>query len=301
MQQWARRAIGTGRATTRPEAPARGRADGGEQPGEQAPASADGRAASGRAGLLTPLLSLLSFAGLIYALWEAASRAGLAPIYVLPTPLQVAREGAAELADGTLLANAVVTLQEALGGFVLAAIVAGIGGYAIARVRLLEVLLAPLIAASQAVPVIAVAPIILLLLGGGWLPKVIICAVIVVFPLLISVITGLRGVERDYHDVARVFGASWLQTLVLVDLPLAAPVLLSGLKLGLTLSITGAVVSEIAGVGADSGLAYAIASAGGNFVAAPKYVALIALILLSISLFGFVTLLERILLRWRDA
>jgi len=251
------------------------------------------------ARVFLPLFSLLLFAGLIYAVWETVSRAGLVDAYILPAPAQVAQEFWIELTDGTLPTNAAVTLQEALSGFALAAVIAGVGGYVIAHVRPLEALAAPFIAASQAVPVVAVAPLLILLLGGGLWSKTIICAVVVVFPLLITVVTGLRGVERDYHDVARVFGASRLQTITLVELPLAAPTLLSGLKLGLTLSIIGAVVGEF--VQADSGLGFLINSASGNFVAAPKYAALIALILLSIALFGFVTLLERIILRWRDA
>ena len=166
-------------------------------------------------------------------------------------------------------------MQEALGGFALAAVVAAGLGYAIAHVRPLEALVAPFIAASQAIPAIAIAPIIILLLGTGLLPKVIICAVVVIFPLLITAVTGLRGVGRDYHDVARVFGASRLQTLLKVELPLAAPTLLSGLKLGLTLSIVGAVVGEF--VAADRGLGFMLNSAIGNFEATTRYVALIAL------------------------
>ena len=252
-----------------------------------------------RAGVALPVFSLLLFAGLLYAVWELLSLARVVPDFILPTPLQVAQDFGLELSRGDLLANAGVTLQEALGGFALAAVVAGVLGYVIAHLRPLEVLVAPFIAASQAVPVVAVAPIIILLLGAGLLPKVLICAVVVVFPLLITVVTGLRGVGRDYHDAARVFGASRLQTLLLVELPLAAPTLLGGLKLGLTLSIMGAVVGEF--VAADSGLGFMISNAVGNFEASTRYVALIALAILSITLFGLVTLLERTLLRWQDA
>jgi NitT/TauT family transport system permease protein len=250
-------------------------------------------------GVALPVVSLLLFAGLLYAVWEVISLARVVPAFILPTPLQVAQDFGLELSRGDLLANAGVTLQEALGGFALAIALAGVLGYAIAYLRPLEVLVAPFLAASQAIPVVAVAPIIILLLGAGLRPKVLICAVVVVFPLLITVVTGLRSVGRDYHDVARVFGASRLQTLVLVELPLAAPTLLSGIKLGLTLSIMGAVVGEF--VAADSGLGFMINSAVGNFQASPRYVALIALAILSITLFGLVTLLERILLRWQDA
>jgi NitT/TauT family transport system permease protein len=249
-------------------------------------------------GVVLPVFSLLLFVGLLYATWELISLAHVVPDFILPAPLQVAQDFGLELSRGNLLANAGVTLQEALGGFALAAALAGVLGYAIAYLRPLEVLVAPFLAASQAIPVVAVAPIIILLLGAGLLPKVLICAVVVVFPLLITVVTGLRSVGRDYHDVARVFGASRLQTLLLVELPLAAPTLLGGLKLGLTLSIMGAVVGEF--VAADSGLGFMINSAVGNFEVSTRYVALIALAILSIALFGLVTLLERILLRWQD-
>jgi len=304
MQQRARHDGWTGRrpptsamAVARVDLPTEGEGNHPKQTRHDNGAPARTHKLSARAFL--PLFSLLLFTGLIYALWEAVSRAGLVDSYILPAPAAVAQEFWIELTDGTLPANAAVTLQEALSGFALAAVIAGVAGYVIAHVRPLEALAAPFIAASQAVPVVAVAPLLILLLGGGLWSKTVICAVVVVFPLLITVVTGLRGVERDYHDVARVFGASRLQTITLVELPLAAPTLLSGLKLGLTLSIIGAVVGEF--VQADSGLGFLINSASGNFVAAPKYAALIALILLSITLFGCVTLLERIVLRWRDA
>ena len=245
-----------------------------------------------------PLGSLLLFAGLIYGVWEAVSRVGLVPNYVLPVPLQVAQELGDELASGALLANAAVTLQEALGGVLLAAVVAGISGYAIAHVRPLELVAAPFIAASQAVPVVAVAPLIILLFGGGLWPKAIICAVVVVFPLLITVVTGLRGVERDYHDVARVFGASRLQTLWYLELPLAAPVLFSGLKIGLTLSLTGALVGEF--LAADAGLGFMINTANSGSDAAKSFVGLITTVLLSVFLFGLVTIAERTTVRWLD-
>lgn len=268
-------------------------------PGRDAAAATDRTRRRALVALVAlPLGSLLLFASLIYAVWETVSLTGLAPAYIVPTPLQVAREGAAELADGTLLANAATTLQEALGGFALAAVVAAVGGYAIAHVRPLELIAAPFVAASQAVPVVAVAPLIILLLGTGLRAKVAICAVVVVFPLLIATITGLRGVGRDYHDVARVFGASRLQTLWYVELPLAAPVLFGGLKLGLTLSIIGAVVGEF--VSANSGLGFLVNSGIANFDKAAAYTALIALVALSIALYTSVTLLERIALRWQN-
>ncbi len=250
------------------------------------------------ATFLTPLLSLGLFAGLIYAVWEAVCLAGVAPVYILPTPLTVAQEFAYELGSGDLLSNAGVTLQEVLCGFAIAVGIAGVCGYVIAHVRLLDALVTPFIAASQAVPIQAVAPIIILLLGVGLAPKVFISALIAVFPMLINTITGLRGVGRDYHDVARVFGASRLQTLWYLELPLASPVLFSGLKIGLTLSLTGALVGEF--LAADAGLGFMINTANSGSDVARAFVGLIATVFISVFLFGLVTIVERTTVRWLD-
>ncbi len=263
----------------------------------EAPPGRMGRGMGAVVGL--PLLSLLLFACLIYAVWEAVSLAGLFPAFTLPSPLQVAQDAGVEISSGVLLANTLTTLGEALGGFAIAAVIAGGCGYAIAHVRPLEILAAPFIAASQGIPSVAIAPIIFLLLGQGVSFKIVVCATVVFFPLLVSTVTGLRGVEREYHEVARVFGASRRQTLLMVELPLAAPALLSGLKIGLTLSIIGAVVGEF--ISANSGLGFMINTSISTFEVAPRYVALITLAVLSIALFGLITLVERIALQWRDA
>jgi NitT/TauT family transport system permease protein len=154
------------------------------------------------------------------------------------------------------------------------------------------------VAAIQGIPAVAIAPIILLLFSGSLLPKVIICAVVVLFPLLVTTITALKGVGSDYLDVARVFGASRLQTLLAVQLPLAAPVLLAGIKLGVTLSITGAVVAEF--VASDAGLGFMVNTAVNSFEVSTRYVAVLTLATLSAILFGTFTLIERIVEQWVD-
>ncbi|GAC1323701.1 MAG: ABC transporter permease [Chloroflexota bacterium] len=244
------------------------------------------------------LSSALFCIGVLYLVWEGAVLARALPTIVLPTPLQVVHTFGTELTSGDLVTNIGVTLREALGGFALATIVAGGVGYVIAHARPLEFLLAPFVAASQGIPAIAIAPIVILLLGTGLWPKVVICAVVVVFPLLVTTVTGLRGIGREYLDVARVFGASRRQILRYVELPLAAPVLLSGIKLGLTLSITGAVVSEF--VASDAGLGFMVNTAINTFEVSTRYVALITLAALSASMFGLVTLCERVVQQWQE-
>jgi NitT/TauT family transport system permease protein len=245
---------------------------------------------------LTAGLSLLVCVALLLVVWELVCLAGTFPSIVLPAPLQVAQSFGTELQTGDLLDNTWVTLEEAGCGFAAAALVAGIVGYSVVRLRPLELLLTPFVAASQGIPAVAVAPIILLLLPGTLLPKVVICATVVVFPLLVSTITALRGVGRDYLDVARVFGASRRQTLWHVELPLAAPVLLAGIKLGLTLAITGAVVGEF--VASDAGLGFMVNTAINSFDVSTRYVAVITLAALSATLYGLVTLAERMVQQW---
>ncbi len=252
-----------------------------------------------RDGFLANVVApLLTIAALLVA-WEAVRRVGAYPAFILPAPGAVAQRLGQVWADGTLPRNMWVTLSEAGSGFGIALAAALALGYALAKTPLLEVVATPLIAASQAVPAVAIAPLLVLWLGTGIAPKVAIVAVIVFFPLLVTTIAGLRGIERSLLEVARVFGATRWQTLWRVELPLAAPSLLSGLKLGLTLALTGAVVGEF--VGADSGLGYLITwSRESAFDTSLLFAALIILMVLSTVLYGAVSILERIVLQWRD-
>lgn len=221
------------------------------------------------------------------------------PLLVLPTPLQVFQAFGPLLSSGVLLSNAWVTLREALGGFILAVFVAAVAGYLIAHVRALELLVAPFVAASQSIPAVAIAPIVILVLGSGIWPKVMISALVALFPLLITTVTGLRNVGRDYREQALIDGASRLQLLRYVELPLASPELVSGLKLGLTLSITGAIVGEF--LGADAGLGFMLNAAINTFDVSTRYVVLITLAVVSMTLFSLITVFERIVRQWVDA
>ncbi len=246
-------------------------------------------------GAIAPVIT----GALVVGVWEGVRRLGNYPSFILPSPVAVAIRLSEAWVDGTLPRNMLVTLNEASVGFGIALAGALVLGYILAKVAFLEVLVAPLIASSQAVPAVAIAPLLVLWLGVGIAPKVAVVTVIVFFPLLVTTISGLRGVEKDMLEVARVFGASRRQIFWYVEIPRAAPALLSGLKLGLTLSITGAVVGEF--IAADSGLGYLINwSREGSFDTSLLFASLLVLMLLSSVLYGAVSLLERIVLRWRD-
>jgi NitT/TauT family transport system permease protein len=229
--------------------------------------------------------------------WEAIARLGNYPEFVLPRPGVVFSRAKDMLADGTLTSNAWVTLQEAGIGFAIALAIALPLGYLIAHAPLLERLVAPVIAASQAVPIIALAPLLYLWLSNGMLPKIAASAVVVVFPLLVNTITGIRGVAKEYHEVARVFGAYWWERIFLVEVPLAAPVLLGGIKLGFTLSLTGAVVGEF--LGADQGLGFLLNFYQENLDTPALFATLLGLAVIGITLYSLVSMLERIVNRWQ--
>jgi NitT/TauT family transport system permease protein len=124
-----------------------------------------------------------------------------------------------------------------------------------------------------------------------------VCAVIVVFPLLVSTVTGIRSVAKEYLEVAHVFGAPWWEQVLRVEVPLAAPVLLSGIKLGITLALTGAVVGEF--VASDQGLGYLLTFARQNFDTPLLYATLLVLAAIGIALYSFISFLERIVAQWQ--
>jgi NitT/TauT family transport system permease protein len=134
-------------------------------------------------------------------------------------------------------------------------------------------------------------------LDTGLQPKVAVCAVIVFFPLLVTTITGIRGVPREYREVAAVFGAPWWETVTRVELPLAAPVLLGGAKLGLTLSLTGAVVGEF--VSSSQGLGFLVNFYGENQDTTSVFAALVALGALAIVLYTAVSIAEKVVAGWQ--
>lgn len=231
------------------------------------------------------------------ALWEAAARLSGLPAYILPGPGAVARRLGTVLADGWLLRHTAVTLGEVLGGLALGLVVATTLGYLIAKSPLLERVLTPYIVASQAVPIVAIAPLLVLWFGVGLRSKVLISALIVFFPLLINTVLGLRSVEPDLRDLMRSLRATRWQLLLKLEVPAALPVWLGGLRVGATLAVVGAVVGEF--VGADRGLGFLINFGRGQYDTALVFVAAGTLVLLALALYGAVAALERVLLAWK--
>lgn len=241
--------------------------------------------------LIVPLSIVLGGMG-----WQWLVTARDIPPFILPPPGRVAMRFAAALADGTWWSNTSATLVESLLGFALGFAIATVLGYVLAHSPLLERLAAPYIAASQALPVVAIAPILMLWLGFGLLPKVVVAALVVFFPMLINTIGGLRRIDPSLREVAQVYGANRWQAFRYVEVPLALPTILSGTKIGFTLAVTGATVAEF--MGADRGLGLLLNVSKGLFDTPLLFVALVTLVAMAGVAYGTVAVLERLLVRW---
>lgn len=234
---------------------------------------------------------------LFISLWAFITIIGGYPTFILPDPLTVFSEFREIMANGTLWHHSQATLIEIAGGLALGLSAATILGYILAKSPILERLAGPYIVASQSIPAIAIAPLLVIWFGSGKLSKVLICALVVFFPVLVNTIVGIRSVDQGLRTLMRSLRANRWQTFVMLEVPAAMPVLLGGLKIGVTLSVIGAVVGEF--VGADRGLGFLINLSKGLFNTPLMFAALIALAAISLSLYLIVTGLEHWLLAWR--
>ena len=219
------------------------------------------------------------------------------PAFILPAPQQVAARFWTALIDGSLLKHSLFTLLEVGLGLTIGAVLAMVMGYLLAKSPVLEQLLSPYLVASQAVPIVAIAPLLVIWFGPGLFSKVLIAALIVFFPILVNTVVGLRAVSREYYDLMRSMKATPLQIFRYLEVPAALPVLLGGLRVGATLSVIGAVVGEF--VGSDRGLGFLINVGRGQYDTALFFVAVFALIIMALLLYASVILLERRLLSWQ--
>jgi ABC-type nitrate/sulfonate/bicarbonate transport system permease component len=245
-------------------------------------------------GLTARVLPPLAFAALVLAGWWALVELTGIPESSLPAPQQVAQ---ALWEDRALLAeNAWVTITEVLLGYA-AAIVLGVGlAIPIATSRLIGRAVYPWLVVSQMVPIVAIAPIIVIWTGFDLRPKVIVIALVSFFPIAVNTIDGLRATDPDLLDLLRTLGARRWRRFRTAQLPSSLPFLFSGLKIAAALAVIGAVFAEW--VGASEGLGYLILVFNNQTATAEMFAAITVLALIGIALFGIVSALERLLLPW---
>ena len=243
-----------------------------------------------------PVLLIVALIGLweIAAQWELISGALNIQDFLVPAPSDVARS---LWDDRSLLASdAWVTLKEVLLGFAIAA-VAGIAfALAIHLSDLARRAIYPLLIASQTIPIVVLAPILVVWFGFGITPKLVIVALICFFPITVNTLDGLRSVDPDLLKMMRALGASRLQRLRMVEAPAALPYAFSGAKVAVTVSVIGAVFAEY--VGSSEGLGHLINQAQAQLLTARSFAAVVVLSVMAIGLFLLLSAIERRVVTW---
>ncbi|HYH11276.1 MAG TPA: ABC transporter permease [Thermomicrobiales bacterium] len=232
---------------------------------------------------------------LFFVIWELAVGLTDTPAWMLPKPSAIWE---AFREDYSLLwRHTRVTLLEVLLGFGVA-LAAGIAiGIAIDTSRTLERALYPLIIASQTIPMVVLAPLLLIWFGYGLTPKIIVAALIAFFPITVSTVDGLRTADREVMSMLRSFGAGRWDRFRLAKLPAALPSIFSGARIGIAVSVIAAVFGEL--VGASEGLGYLMQRDSSQFLTARVFASIFILSLMGVGLFGLISGLERLLLPWR--
>lgn len=234
---------------------------------------------------------------LLVAIWALLVAATDVPAFLIPSPAGVWNKFLVALRDGSLVSNLLVTLFEVLAGLFIGSSVAMGLGYLLAKSHLMEKILAPYLVASQAVPVVAIAPLLVIWFGSGMFSKVLICSLTVFFPVLVNTMIGFRAVPENLRDLMRSLNATRLQKLRFLEIPAAVPVLFGGLRIGATLSVIGAVVGEF--VGSDRGLGFLINVGRGQYDTALVFVAIFTLILMAVILYSLAMWAEKRSTRWK--
>jgi NitT/TauT family transport system permease protein len=230
----------------------------------------------------------------LVVLWEAGVRVFNVPTFVLPTPSSIA--AAAWAARASLPGHTWTTLWESLAGFGLAIAIGVPLAVLIAASTLLRNTIYPLIVVTQSVPKVAIAPVIIIFLGVGEFPKILIAFLVCFFPIVVDTATGLNAVPPELVDLSRSLRASRLQEFVKIRFPTAIPFIFSGLKIAVALSVVGAVVGEF--VQADRGLGYLIVVATSYWKTPLAFAAMALLSAMGIALFALVALIERLCFPW---
>lgn len=250
-------------------------------------ASPNRRPLSAWARILAPLVLGLA----VLASWTLVSLNPAVSALLVPAPASVWQKLVELSASGQLASATTLTLWEALLGCLLASLIAIPLGFLIANFRLFEAATSPYLASSQAVPAVAIAPLLVIWAGYGTLPIVLLCSLLVFFPVTLTTIFGVRSLDVDLLNAARVDGACGWAMLRFIAWPLALPAILTGLRNGFTLSITGAVIGELVMGGQGLGMLLSVQSSRGDI--AGLFATLATLCLLAVGLYLGLLAIER--------
>ncbi len=240
--------------------------------------------------VLVPLAIVLALLGL----WQLYARVGGVEDLILPAPTEVA---SALWSDRSLLwDNFVVTAQEVLFGLAVAVAAGALLAAALHASGAVRRAVYPLLVASQTVPIVIVAPLLVVWFGYGLAPKLVIIALICFFPVVVTALDGLASLDPELRKLMQTLDAPPLRTFRLVEVPAALPSLFSGARIAVAVAVIGAVLAEQAG--SSDGLGHLLLQATPQLETARAYAAVVVLSLFAIALFALLALLERLALPW---
>lgn len=259
--------------------------------GAPTPAPDGAPAAAPRGHRLRDGLAVAGVACLLLAVWQAIVIVGGYPPFILPGPLVVGERLVRAIAQGTIAPHLLTTLSEVLLGLAAGVAAALVLGFLLARSRVADRILSPWLVAAQATPILALAPLIVLWFGSGLSSKVLICALICFFPMVVATSVGVRSIDPRLVELARSLRATRRQLILTVEVPAALPQILGGLKVAATLAVVGAIVAEW--VGGDKGLGVLINLARGSLFDIPlMFATLVVIAALGVALYLSVVLVE---------
>ena len=218
------------------------------------------------------------------------------PTFIVPPLSMVAQEFARMLPRNALMFHTGITMAEVIAGFVLGSLLGALFGYMLGMSPTAELALSPYILALQIAPKVAFAPLFIMWMGFTIYPKILVAILIVFFPVMVNVLTAVRGVDPDLINLARAFKASRAQIFWKIEFPASLPPLFAGLRIGSTLAVVGVVVGEL--VGGNSGLGYLLSFGEGQANTAMVFVAIVMLTLVGGVAYLLVILLEQRVLHY---
>jgi len=242
------------------------------------------------AAIFGPALTLLALIGL----WEVLARWSGVPSWLLPTPSEIG----ASMVDwrGELAWHSLVTLYEVLVGFTLSIVVSVPLAVAVVYSRFLQNTIYPILLAMQSMPKVAIAPLLVLWMGFGALPKILVIFLVCFFPIVVATASGLSAVPPALIDLIRSLSATSYQTFIKIRFPTAIPHIFVGLKIAITFAVIGAVIGEF--VSSDQGLGYLILISTSQSRTPLAFGALLILTIMSIALYYSVEFVERRVAPW---
>lgn len=232
--------------------------------------------------------------GLFLLLWQAISWGLKVPVYLMPSPIDI-WQGAVKLGPA-LFSNTGETLKTILIGFALSCLVGIPLGVVVSVNRLTSEAIYPLIVFLNAIPIVAIAPILVVIFGTDITARLIIVTLIAFFPIMVATASGILDTPDEMLDLARVAGASPLTEILTVRLPHATAFIFGGLRIGVTVAVVGAVVAEF--VNANKGLGFLVTSSTAQFAIPTAMACVVMLALVSVLLYEGVNLVHRIFFGW---